>query len=80
MSSVTNGDKMLELVLSDTILSSSYGYKPEDFRTIADALVSDQPVVVAVAKIIQGLISNSEKTRQGDVYKEVFSYLQKNLL
>ena len=77
---MSNKDKMLQLVLSDSNLSSFYEYNFDDFQTIKDALESDIPVVVAVAKIIRGIKGNSEKSIQKEVYNEVFNYLNQNML
>ena len=77
---MSNQDKMLQLVLSDSNLSSYYEYNSDDYQTIQDALESEIPVVVAVAKIIQGINGNSEKSIQKEVYNEVFNYLNKNIL
>lgn len=77
---MSNQDKMLHLVLSDNNLSSFYEYDPADFPTIKDALKADNPVVVAVAKIIIGINGNSEKNIQKEVYNEVFNYLNRNML
>lgn len=77
---MTNGDKMLQLVLSDSKLSSFYEYDSEDFPTIEDALDADNPIVVAVAKIIQGVAGNSDMGIQKEVYNEVFNYLNQNIL
>ena len=77
---MSNEDKMLQLVLSDSNLSSFYEYNAEDFTTIEDALEADNPVVVAVAKIIRGVAENSDKGVHKSVYQEVFNYLNQNLL
>lgn len=77
---MSNQDKMLQLVLSDSNLSSYYEYNSDDFQTIQDALESEIPVVVAIAKIIRGINGNSEKSIQKEVYNEVFNYLNKNIL
>jgi len=77
---MSNKDKMLKLVLSDSNLSSFYEYNSDDFQTIKDALESDIPVVVAVAKIIRGINGNFEKSIQKEVYNEVFNYLNQNML
>jgi len=75
-----NKNKMLQLVLSDNNLSSFYEYNVEDFPTIKDALRSENPVVVTIAKIISGLSGSSEKSAKKEVYTEVFNYLKDNLL
>jgi hypothetical protein len=77
---MSNEDKMLQLVLSDNNLSSFYEYNAEDFPTIEDALRADNPVIVAVAKIISGVGGNSENGVQKEVYNEVFNYLIHNML
>lgn len=77
---MSNEDKMLQLVLSDNNLSSFFEYNSEEFQTIKDALQSDNPVVVAVAKIIRGINGNSEKSIQKEVYTEVVNYLNQNML
>ena len=53
---MNNNDKMLQLVLSDQKMCTKYAYNPNDFNTIRDALRSDNPIVVGVAKIIVKLI------------------------
>lgn len=77
---MSNEDKMLQLVLSDSNLSSSYEYESSDFQTIKEALESDIPVVVAVAKIIRGIKGSSEKSIQKEIYNEVFNFLNQNML
>jgi hypothetical protein len=77
---MNNEDKMLKLVLSDHNLSSFYEYNNEDYQCVSDALKSDNPVVVAVAKIIRGIDLNSDKGTHKSVYQEVFNYLNQNLL
>ena len=77
---MNNDDKMLQLVLSDNNLRSFYEYDPSDYLTVEDALSADNPVIVAVAKIINGLNGNSEKSIQRQVYNEVFNYLNQNML
>jgi hypothetical protein len=77
---MSNEDKMLQLVLSDNNLSSFFEYNSEEFLTIKDALQSDNPVVVAVAKIIRGINGNAEKSIQKEVYTEVVNYLNQNML
>jgi hypothetical protein len=77
---MNNEDKMLQLVLSDKNLSSFYEYNAADYATVEDALRADNPVVVAVAKVINGISGNSEKSIQKEVYNEVFNYLNRNML
>jgi hypothetical protein len=77
---MSNEDKMLTLVLSDKNLSSFYKYDADDFQTIKVALQSDNPAVVAVAKIIRGINGSAERSIQKEVYNEVFNYLNQNML
>jgi hypothetical protein len=77
---MSNEDKMLQLVLSDKNLSSFYDFNVADFPTIKDAFKADNPIVVSVAKIINGIGGNSEKSIQKEVYTEVFNYLNGNIL
>lgn len=77
---MTNKEKMLQLVLSDTKLSSFYEYNPDQFSTIEEALNSDNPIIVAVAKIIEGVARNSDKSGFKETYNEVVNYLNQNLL
>ena len=77
---MSNEDKMLQLVLSDNNLSSYYEYNADEFQSVADALNADNPVVVAVAKIIRGVAEKSDKSVQKSVYDQVFNYLNQNLL
>lgn len=77
---MSNEDKMLRLVLSDNNLISYYEYTPQEFPTIENALKSDHPVVVAVAKIIREINGKSDKNSHKEVYNEVFNYLNQNIL
>lgn len=77
---MSNKDKMLQLVLSDNNLCSSYEYNPDEYPTIEYALKADNPVVVAVAKIIRGVDSKLDKGIHREVYTEIFNYLNNNLL
>lgn len=76
---MTKEDRMLQLVLNDVDLSSYYEYTPDDFRTIQEAFNTENPVVQVVAKIVR-LIENDDKSKQKEVYTEVFNELKKNLL
>lgn len=77
---MSNEDKMLQLVLSDNNLSSFYEYNAEDYQSVSDALQSDNTVVVAIAKIIRGVVDNSDRNVHKSTYQEVFNYLNQNLL
>jgi hypothetical protein len=77
---MSNEDKMLQLVLSDNKLSSYYEYNADEFTSIDDALLSDNPIIVAVAKIIRGIHGRNDKSVQKEIYNEVRNYLNTNLL
>lgn len=77
---MNNQDKMLQLVLSDEKLLMLYEYNVEDYNTVDAALDSDIPIIVAVAKIIQGISGSSDKGKYKEVYNEVINYLNQNLL
>ena len=77
---MSNEDKMLQLVLLDSNLSSFYEFNPDEYATITAALKSENPVVVAVAKIIRGVAGKQDKGIHKEVYTEVFNYLNNYLL
>ena len=73
---LTNSDKMLRIVLSDEKLIEYGNYSPEDYNTVDEALCSDNPIVVAVAKLIIGVQRNYTSK---EIYDEVRNYLTTNL-
>ena len=73
---LTNIDKMLRIVLSDEKLIEYGNYNPEDYNTVDEALCSDNPIVVAVAKLINGVQRNYTSK---EIYDEVRNYLTTNL-
>lgn len=73
---LTNGDKILQAVLSDQRLCEYAEYSPADFETISDALDSDNPIVCAVAKIIDG---NERNLTEREIYNEVSNYLKQTI-
>jgi len=73
----TNGDRMLQTVLYDSGLANYGEYNPSDYETIEEALASDKPIVVAVAKMILGL---QRKSNDKEIYNEVNNYLRNNLI
>lgn len=73
----TNSDRMLQTVLSDEKLIAFGEYNVADYETIDQALNADNPVVVAVAKIINGLRRNSS---ENEIYNEVSNYLKNNTI
>lgn len=52
----TNNDKMLTAVLLNQHLMEVGGYSEKDFTTFDQALVSLNPIVRTVARIIQGTL------------------------
>lgn len=77
---MNNNDKMLQLVLSDEKLKSFYNYNPKDYQNLHDALKADNPIVVAVGKIILEVGGNSDKSVFRETYNEVVNYLNNNIL
>lgn len=73
----TNGDRVLQAVLSDERLINHGDYNPADFDTITEALDSDNAVVCAVAKIIDG---NENNATDREIYNEVTNFLKSNLI
>lgn len=74
-------DEMLKLVLSNKNLRETYGYNPNDYPTMKSALLAeDNPVVVAVAKIIRNLNGKQDKSKYKEVYKEIYEYLNNNII
>ncbi len=77
---MNNTDKMLQLVLSDEKLSTLYEFNADDYPTVQDALNSENPIVVAVAKIIDGVAGSYDKGIFKETYNEVINYLNQNIL
>lgn len=73
---LTNADKILQAVLSDQRLCAFAEYNQADFETISEALDSDNPIVCAVAKIID---SNEHNSTEKEIYNEVSNYLKQNI-
>ncbi len=72
----TNSDKMLQAVISDGQLVSFYGYNPDDFGSVSEALDSDIAVVHAIAQIID---SNEQEASEKEIYNEVSNFLKTNI-
>ena len=72
----TNDDKILQAVIADEQLINFYGYNPDDFRSISDALDSDITVIQAIAQIIN---RNEQKATEKEIYNEVSNYLRANI-
>lgn len=72
----TNGDKILQAVIADEQLISSYGYNPNDYSSISDALDSDIAVIQAIAQIIN---RNEQKATEKEIYNEVSNLLKSTI-
>lgn len=77
---MTNQEKMLNLVLSDTDLIKYYKLDTCEFYSIEDALNSDKTIIVAIATIIKQLNGSDSSSKQKEVYKQVFNHLNNNAL
>ncbi|NCB83965.1 MAG: hypothetical protein EOM44_05640 [Bacteroidia bacterium] len=73
---LTNGDKVLQAVLSDQKLCEFADYNVADFETISEALDSDNPIVCAIAKIIDG---NERSLTEREIYNEISNYLKQTI-
>lgn len=72
----SNGDKILQAVISDEQLIKQYDYSPDDFTTINEALDSDVAVVKAIAQII---LKFEQKASEREIYNEVSNFLKSNI-
>ena len=72
----TNGYKILQAVIADEQLIHFYGYNPDDYSSISDALYSDIPVIQAIAQIIS---QNEQKATEREIYNEVSNFLKSNI-
>lgn len=72
----TNGDKILQAVISDERLVRFYGYNPDDFGSMSDALDSDIAVVWAIAQIIN---RNEQGATNPEIYNEVSNFLKSKI-
>lgn len=79
---MTQKDKMLHMVLSDESLQSQYKFNAEDFKDldVYEAQLHENAVISTVAKIIKELDGSVDLTKQKEVYKKIFNYLNSNLL
>lgn len=72
----TNGDKILQAVLSDEQLINFYGYNPDDYSSISDALDSDVVVIQAIAQIIN---RREQTATEKEIYNEISNFLKSNI-
>ena len=78
---MTQKDRMLQLVLNNEQLMKQYGYTAKQLNDIdlQEALRSDNAVIVSVARIIRELDGSMDSSKQKEVYKKVFTHLNDNL-
>ncbi len=78
---MTQKDRMLQLVLNNEQLMKQYGYSAEQLEglDLQEALRSDNAVIASVARIIRELDGSIDASKQKEVYKKVFTYLNNNL-
>lgn len=72
----TNGDKILQAVITDEQLVSYYDYNPNEYNSLSEALESDVVVIQAIAKIIY---RNEQNATEKEIYNEVSNYLKSNI-
>lgn len=77
---MTNKERMLRMVLDDKTLKEKFHYEESDYEDFESALGSENPVVVAVAKIINELKGATDEATQKKVYLTVSNYLNNNYL
>lgn len=78
---MTQKDKMLQLVLNNEQLMKQYDFTAEQLEDLdlQEALRSDNAVIASVARIIRDLDGSNDASKQKEVYKKVFTYLNNNL-
>lgn len=67
-------DKILQTFLSDPIIKEKYGVETEEYLTIEQALESNEPIVCAIAMIIEGLDKDSGMNDR-TLYQRVTNHL-----
>lgn len=72
----SNGDKILQAVITDEQLMKSYDYNPDDYSSLSDALDSDNVIIQAIARIIS---RNEQDATEKEIYNEVSNYLKSNI-
>lgn len=72
----TNGDRILQAVLTDPKLAELGDYTPTGNETIADALDSKNTTIRAVAMIIDG---NESQYTQKEIYTQLSNFLTSNI-
>lgn len=69
----TNMDRLLAAVLSNSELTKFGNYSAYDYTDIETAEMSNNPTVIAVAKIVRGVSEGKSETA---IYNEVSNYLK----
>ena len=79
---MTQKDLMLREVLNNEELMSYYHYTMDDVSDldVYEAQSADNPIISAVARIINELDGSNDPNRQKEVYIKIFNYLNNNLL
>lgn len=72
----TNEDKLLQAVLNDQQLIDVYGFDPDDYYSINDALGSDIPIIKAIATIVE---RHEQKVSDKEIYTEVSNQIIRQL-
>ena len=72
----SNGDKILQAVIADERLVNFYGYNPNDYNRVVDALDSDVVVIQAIAKII---FRHEQGASEREIYNEVSNFLNSKI-
>mgnify|MGYP003303310234 CR=1 FL=1 len=72
----SNGDKILQAVITDEQLMKSYDYNPDDYSSLSDALDSDNVIIQAIARIIS---RNEQDATEKEIYNEVSNYLKSSI-
>lgn len=75
-----NKERMLSMVLGDRKLQELYDYDESDYEDLYTAINSDNVVVAAVARIINGLDGSTDESVQKKVYNTVMNYITNNYL
>lgn len=75
-----NKERMLSMVLGDRKLQELYDYDESDYEDLCTAINSDNVVVAAVARIINGLDGSTDESVQKKVYNTVMDYIRNNYL
>ena len=76
MAYISNLDKMLQAVLFNEKLMEYGKYTAEDFKSIDQALCSDNYIVNTVAQIIR---RTNDDVTEAVLWKEINDYLRKNV-